>query len=303
MNANSSFFAFLPEIMRYAITAATPLLFASVGGLFPELGGMLNIALEGLIGMGAFFGMAMVGASGSLVAGALASMAAGVSGALLLSLMVLRFRAHLFVTGLAINLAAGGITAMLSHAWFGTKAVVPFAIPMIPHAFPPLMRNIPILGPILFSHSIITIAAWIWVILSATIIQRSRFGLRLRATGMNAEAVDALGARASRYRISALMLSGIGCGLAGYSLGISISAYVPNIASGRGWIALVAIYLGRRKTGWVAAACLVFALAESISNYLQGFLSIPLLLVLALPYAVTLISLIAGGIQERIRRQ
>lgn len=297
MSTASSFFTFIPEIVRYALAAAGPLLFASVGGLFPELGGMLNIALEGLIGLGAFFGMAAAGASGSLAGGALTAMAAGMAGALLLGMIVLRFRAHLFVVGLAINLAAGGITAILSQAWFGTKAVVPFKIPPVPAAFPPFLRDIPLLGPMLFSHSTITVSAWLWVLVSAIVIERSRFGLRLRATGMNALAVDALGVRADRYRMTALALSGIGCGLAGYALGVSISAYVPNIASGRGWIALVAIYLGRRKAGWVAAACLVFALAESFSNYLQGFLSIPPLLVLALPYAVTLVSLIAGGLR------
>jgi len=138
----------------------------------------------------------------------------------------------------------------------------------------------------------ITIFAWLWVLTSAFIIKNTKHGLKIRATGSNPQAVSALGFSPDRIHMQAFLWSGVGSGLGGYALGLSISAFVPNIISGRGWIALVAIYLGRKKPLWIAASCLLFAFAESLSNYIQGFSSIPPLLVLALPYLVTLISLI-----------
>jgi len=285
----------LVDILKYTIVAATPLLFASIGGLFSELAGMLNIALEGLMGIGAFFGMAAAGLTGNIFIGVLAAIASSVAGSLLMGAVTIKFKANLFIAGLAINLLAGGITTVLSQWWYHTKAVVAFALPSPLPAFPAALARIPFVGPILFSHSALTVSAWLWAVGAAFIIRNSRHGIRIQATGMNAQAVSALGYSPDRARMAALVWSGIGSGLGGFALGLSISAFVPNIVSGRGWIALVAIYLGRKKPLWIAASCLLFAFAESLSNYIQGFSSIPPLLVLALPYAVTLVSLIAAG--------
>lgn len=283
------------DILKYTVAAAAPLLFASMGGLFSELSGMLNIALEGLMGIGAFFGMAAAGLSGSLFVGALAALVSTVAGALLMGVITIRFRANLFITGLALNLLSGGVTAVLSQWWYHTKAVVAFSIPDPAQAFPHVLVAVPVLGPVIFSQSVIVVGSWLWALAVALIIRTTRHGVRIRATGMNPKAVSALGFSPDRARMAALIWSGIGSGLGGYALGISISAFVPNIVSGRGWVALVAIYLGTRKPLWIAASCLLFAFAESLSNYIQGFSAVPPLLVLALPYAVTLVSLIAAG--------
>ncbi len=299
MSANSS----IPiDILKYTVAASAPLLFASMGGLFSERAGMLNIALEGLMGIGAFFGMAAAGFSGSLVVGAIAATGFSVVGALLMSSVTIRLRANLFITGLAMNLLSSGITAVLSQWWYHTKAVVAFSIPAPASAFPSVLQAIPLLGPVIFSQSVIVVSSWLWAIMVALIIARTRHGVRIMATGMNSNAVAALGFSPDKARRAALIWSGIGSGLGGYALGLSISAFVPNIVSGRGWVALVAIYLGQRAPLWIVASCLPFALAESLSNYIQGFSSIPPLLVLALPYAVTLISLIAAGKQSHSRR-
>jgi simple sugar transport system permease protein len=291
----NSFTAMLTDILKYTVAAATPLFFASTGGLFSELTGMLNIALEGFMGLGAFFGMAVAGLSGNVFLGAVAAVAAGILGAMLMGVVTLKLKANLFIAGLAINVLSGGITAVLSQSWYHTKAVVPFSIPSQASVFPRILSEIPLLGSILFSQSALSVCAWLWVILSAFVLRSTRRGMRMKATGMNPKAVSALGYSPDRLRMEALIWSGIGGGLGGYALGVSIAAFVPNIVSGRGWIALVAIYLGHRNPIWIALSCLLFALAESLSNYIQGFSSIPPLLVLALPYAVTLISLIAAG--------
>ncbi|MEN6490574.1 MAG: ABC transporter permease, partial [Rectinema sp.] len=224
--------AVLADILKYTIVAATPLLFASIGGLFSELAGMLNIALEGLMGIGAFFGMAAAGLTGNVFIGMLAAIGSAVAGSLLMGTVTIKFKANLFITGLAINLLAGGITAVLSQWWYHTKAVVAFTLPPPVPAFPAALSQIPFVGPVLFSHSVLTVSAWLWAIVAAFIIKNSRHGIRIQATGMNAQAVSSLGYSPDRARMAALVWSGVGSGLGGFALGVSVSAFVPNIVSG-----------------------------------------------------------------------
>jgi ABC-type uncharacterized transport system permease subunit len=96
-----------------------------------------------------------------------------------------------------------------------------------------------------------------------------------------------------------VLISGAACGLAGCYLSLGLSAFVPNMSSGRGWIALVAIYLGGKRPLGVAAACFLFALADSFANFAQGFLRIPPDFILALPYAITLLALVVGAAVKR----
>ncbi|MCX7775020.1 MAG: ABC transporter permease [Spirochaetaceae bacterium] len=275
----------LLAILKAAFPASVPLLFAALGGLFSELSGMLNIALEGLMGAGAFFGMAAALVTGSRLAGLAGALAAAGLAAWIMGTVTLRVRANIFITGLALNLAVSGLTTFLSQLWFGTKAVV--NVPL-----PPLSKQA--------FTAVILAAAAAWICCSALVLHGTTFGIRLRATGMNPTAMTALGHDPDRYRLAALLISGMASAAGGYILALSVSAYVPNIVSGRGWIALVAIYLGKRRPLAVAASCLLFALAESASNYLQGVGGMSPLIMLALPYLVTLISLVVGtGARQR----
>jgi simple sugar transport system permease protein len=125
--------------------------------------------------------------------------------------------------------------------------------------------------------------------------------MRLRASGSSPRSIEALGLSPDSYRFAAALASGAACGLAGASLSLGLGAYVPNISSGRGWMALVAIYLGGRKPAGVLAACLVFAVADSFANYAQGFLEVPSDFILAMPYLVTLAALVLGAALRRRR--
>lgn len=289
------------NMLPAALAAMTPLLFAALGGLFTELTGMLNIALEGLIVIGAFFSVTGASVSGSLFAGILAGVTASTLAALLYGQITLKLRANEFITGLATNLLAAGLTVVLSQQFFRTKGVIPFELPDLPVLTAGLAR-IPLLGPVLFDQNVLTQLSWLSALLAWIIIRRTTFGMRLRATGSNSKAMAALGLKPDRYRLAAILVSGMACGFAGAYLSLDLSAYVPNISSGRGWIALVAIYLGTRKPAGIVAACFLFALAESYSNYAQGVLKIPSEFILAIPYAATLCALIAGSILARKRK-
>lgn len=282
-----------------AIAAMTPLLFAALGGLLTELTGLLNIALEGLIVIGAFAGVAAAGAFHSVLAGILGAAAAAMALAALFGLVTLKGRANEFIAGLATNLFAAGGTVVLSAELFKTKGVVSFDIPALPRISTPVLTDIPLIGELFLRHNVLVYGSWLAVLIVWLLIEKTPFGMRLRATGANPTAVSALGLRPDRYRFAAILLSGLGAGLAGSYLSLGLSAYVPNISSGRGWIALVAIYLGRRKPLGVLAACFVFATADSFANYAQGFLSIPADFILALPYGITLLALVLGAVWEK----
>ncbi len=291
---------FIP-ILAGAVAAMTPLLYAALGGLFTELTGMLNIALEGLIALGAFFAVIGASVTGSLAAGIGIGMAASTATALLYGQITLRLRANEFITGLATNLLAAGLTTVLSQQMFATKGVVPFELPHLP-VITRALADIPVAGPAIFGQNILTQLSWLAALLAWVVIRRTPFGMRLRATGSNPKAVAALGLKPNRYKLAAILISGAACGLAGSYLSLNLSAYVPNISSGRGWIALVAIYLGGRKAKGILGACFVFALAESFSNFAQGVFRMPSDFILAIPYAATLAALVAGSLGLRSKR-
>jgi general nucleoside transport system permease protein len=291
----------LPVLLGDAVTMMTPLLFAALGGLFTELSGMLNIALEGLILIGAFAGVVAAAQSGSLLVGVVAGMVAGMAAALLYGLVSLKLKANEFIAGLATNLFASGLTVVLSEQVYKTKGVIPFDVPALPQLSSPFLSAIPVLGTVLFNHDILVYGSWVAVFLTWVFMYRTPAGMRLRATGSSPKAIASLGLSADRYRLGAILVSGAACGLAGCHLSFRLAAYVPNVSSGRGWIALVAIYLGGRKPLGIMAACLLFATAESFSNFAQGFMSVPPDFILAIPYIVTLAALIAGAVVKKAR--
>lgn len=285
-----------------AVSAMTPLLFAALGGLFTELTGMLNIALEGMITLGAFFGVYGSALTGNLAAGIALGIAASTLVSWIYGEITLRLKANEFITGLATNLLASGLTVILSQKLFDTKGVVAFKIAPLP-VLTAALAKIPVVGPIFFGQNILAQLSWLLAILSWVLIRKTPLGMRIRAAGSNPKAITALGLKPDHYKLVAILFSGITCGLAGSYLSLNLSAYVPNISSGRGWIALVAIYLGGRKPSGILAACFIFALAESFSNYAQGFLHVPSEFILAIPYAASLLALILGSLGRRNRSQ
>ena len=295
-------------MVHAAIRLMVPLLLAAVGGLFTECAGVLNIALEGLMLFGAFAAVVTAAATGSVAAAILAAAAAAGALAFLYGLAALRLRANIFVAGIATNLLASGLTTVLADRLFGYKGVVRF------ESFPSLRPMVSAaalepLGPagallrLFLDQTPLVPLAWLLVAVAWLILEKTPFGLRLKGTGSAPEVVASVGINPDRHRIAAIALSGVACGVAGASLALSLQAFVPNLTAGRGWIALVIIYLGQRRIGGVVAASLLFALAESFSNYSQGFLALPSQIVLAFPYALSLAALVGYSIWSARRRR
>lgn len=271
----------LLPLLHSALVIMTPLLFAATGGLYTELAGMLNIALEGLLLAGAFSALAATYFTGSVVVGFIAAVIASTLLSALLSGATLRLRSNVFITGLAANFLASGLTVVLAHKLFNTRGVI-------------ALRDIGSLPDALFIGG-----SWLLLLLSWAVLYKTPFGYRLRACDKHAEALSALGLKPDTYRRAAFLVSGFCCGIGGAFLSLNLGVFVPNMTAGKGWIALVVIFLGGRRPLGLIAAAFVFGLADAFSNYAQGLLRIPADFILAMPYVLTLIAMVVVSAAKR----
>lgn len=290
-------------LIHNTVGIMTPFLLAATGGLFTEMAGMLNIALEGLMLIGAFFSVVFASYTGSLLAGVLLGIICSMLVALIFGYISLYLKANIFISGLATNLLASGLTVVLAFRLFGNKGVIRFEIASLPELSIPVMQRIPVLGDLLIGHNIFVYLSWIIVFLAAVVIYRTPFGYRIRGTGLNPGTMASLGLKPRNYQMSGILISGFTCGLAGALLTLKLGAFVPNITSGRGWIALVAIYLGNKTPLGIVIASFVFGFAESLSNYAQGAINIPADFILAFPYAITVLAMIGYSIWKYNREK
>lgn len=294
-------------LLHSAVAIMTPLLLAAMGGLFTELSGMLNIALEGLMLMGAFSSIVFTYLSGSMIWGVLLGIVATMLLATLLAVVTLNLKSNVFITGLATNLLASGLTIVLSFRLFGNKGVVVFdRIGSLPRWDIPLVSDIPVLGVMISGHSPFVYLSWVLLALSSWVLYKTPFGLRLRAAGLHEKTLVSLGLSPSAYRFIAFLVSAFACAIAGAVLTLNLGAFVPNITSGKGWIALVVIFLGQKKPLGLLGASLVFGFADAFSNYAQGAWNVPADFILAIPYLFTLLAMVIVSIhadwKERIKR-
>jgi simple sugar transport system permease protein len=283
-----------------SLEAGAPIAIAALGGLLTEASGSLSVALEGSMLAGAFAAALVAKATGSASLAFAAALLAGLLLALLVGGAALRLGADVFVAGLAANLLAPGAASLLSEALFGTKGVI--AAPALAAGAARLAAGAPgaAAAPgLLFgldpSFLVLLCGSALIVVLYAA----TPFGLRLRAAGEPNEAARAAGIRPGRLRLAAHLVAGGAAGLAGAALAAQVSAFVPGMSSGRGWIALVAIYLGGRRPGGVAAASLAFGFLIALSNAAQALSGAPAELLLGLPYAATALALVLARAASR----
>ena len=261
-----------------ALELMVPILLAALGGLLTERAGVLNIGLEGLILAGAFAGIVGANAFDSQLAGLFAGAAAGGLLAALYSVACLELRANIFVAGLATNLLAAGIVPYLSALLYDTKGVV-------------RLTGEPGFAS-LFGVSIMVPIGLVLAAIVAIALYETPFGIRVRAVGGSPAALAARALDPKRYQRAAMLLSGVFAGVAGAEMSLRLGVYLPNISAGRGWIALVAIFLGARHPLGVVGAAAVFAFFESFAGAAQGFTDIPGTLLLGLPYLITLAAMV-----------
>src|SRR5262245_6455307 len=246
---------FTVSLLFSTLRLATPLVLAAIGGLYSERSGVINIALEGLMLAGAFTAASVTFYASSPWIGLGAAIAAGVAVAVIIALACIRFKADQVVTGTGINIMCLGLPAVLSGALFLSSGSTP-QIPkdyLLPTIYQLLVkiRNHTIPGwvpqwRILTDVSIITLIALLVVLITAYVLYRTPFGLRLRAVGENPEAADAAGVSVNRIRYVGVILSGALAGIGGAYLSIGQSSlFTRNMTAGRGFIALAALIFGK----------------------------------------------------------
>ncbi len=275
--------------------ALIPILFAALGGLICERAGVFNIALEGLMLIGCFSAVAVSYYSGSWIVGVLGAVVFSAIASQILAYGAISRGGDAIVLGVALNLFAVGLTSFLVFALFKVRGVFQSAkIVGIPNWRIPGLRSVPGLGPVLFSMTVLGYLALLLVPAVHQVLFTTPLGLRLRGVGERPDAAATLGVDPIRYRYGAVLTSGVLCGLAGAQLALgNVVQFSENMTSGRGWIAVVAVMLGRAHPVATLGACLLFGFAEAFGFRLQGN-GLPAQITDAAPYVVTLIALIAA---------
>lgn len=291
----------LLTLLHSALSKATPLILAALGGLYSERGGVANIALEGMMLGGAF--AAVVGSyfSGSALVGIIAAIAVGAILASLHGLISINLKADQIVSGAAINILSIGVTGFLLFQIFGFHGSTPAVKKLLPWDLP-FIEKLPMIGrplhQVFFRQSPLFYAAVFIAIISWFILFKTRLGLRLRATGENPSAAASLGVPIFHIRYFGVIISGVLAGLGGAQLSLSdLSQFIEKMTAGRGFIALAALIFGKWKPGGVVAACLIFGLADALADYLQitSILSLPSEIFLVIPFLLTMF-ILAGFI-------
>ncbi|MBN9434698.1 MAG: ABC transporter permease [Bosea sp.] len=290
--------AFVAAVIR----TTTPVLFASLGGLLSDLVGSLNVALEGMMLIGALTAV-IVSAYAPWYVGVLAGLAVGGLLGALMALFHLRFKADVILVGFAVNIiAAGGTVTALNYATGGDKGTsinLPSkAVPSLDLSF---LDAIPGIGPVLtqmFSgHSYLT---WLAVFLVFAIwyfLYRTPEGLRFRAVGEYPAAAEAAGISPNRLRTYGLVASGALAGLGGAQLAMfNFVGFTRDMTAGRGFIALGAVLLGRRHPVGTAIAAVLFGAFEALSIALPGILPrVPGEVIHTIPFVVTVLALMLSS--------
>lgn len=325
----------LIQVLDSALRLSTPLLLACIAGLFSERAGIFDIGLEGKMLAAAFFSAAIAAVSGSVWYGLAAGIGASVALSLIHGVASITFRGNQLISGVAINFLAAGLTVLIAEAWFHQGARTPslpsearfgpIALPMADE-----WKDIPVFGPIysdlLSGHSLLVYVALAVVPLAWFVLYQTRFGLRLRAVGENPAAVDTAGVSVPGLRFAAVIICGILCGIAGAYMATGLQAgFVRDMTAGRGYIALAALIFAKWRPWYALFACLLFgllqavatryqnidvsgitlpegiagALPEGVVNWLADGFVLPVQLMEALPYILTVI-ILAGFVGKAI---
>ncbi len=308
--------AFLITILMLDATlrVATPLVLAAFAGMIAERAGVIDIGLEGKMLAGAFAAAAAAAVTGSAWMGLASGILASMLLALLHAYACVTHNGNQVVSGMAINILVAGLGPTLAIAWFGLAGQTPalagdarFTGVALP--FTSLLDPLPLLGPlyreVVSGHNLLVYLTVAIVPLLAFLIFRTRFGLRLRATGENPHAVDTAGLSVTRLRYQAMLLCGLLCGIAGAYLSTAHAAgFVRDMTAGKGYLALAAMIFGKWRPVPTVLACLLFAFADALQIRLQGVSlpgigEIPVQVIQALPYALTVI-LLAGFVGKAV---
>jgi simple sugar transport system permease protein len=284
-----------------AVRLAVPLIFGALGEMVTERSGVMNLGIEGTMLLASMAGFTVAYFSGSLWLAVLAAAATGLALGLLMAFFCVVLGLDQTVAGIGVTMTATGLAYFGYRLIFGEGAIPPAVEPF--RTMPiPVLSAIPFIGPVLFDQFALTYVAFLLVPLAAWFLFRTPAGLALRTTGENPYAAASAGISIGWTRTRALMFGGMMSGLAGAYLNLAaFSSFSFGIVSGRGWICLALVALGRWSPWLVAAAALLFGAVDALQLRLQtsGVIDVPYQLMLMLPYVATLLAMILSSRNAR----
>ena len=294
----SIFYFLVQQTMFFSI----PLLAVALGGMFSERSGVINIALEGIMIMGAFAGILFINVVQQFIPGqpvlllaVIVSMMTGIAVSLLHAYASINLKANQIISGTAINMLAPAAAIYIARM-IRTVQQIPFVNQFRVEKVP-LLGDIPFFGPMLFRNTYITTyIGFLIFALSAIILYKTRFGLRLRACGEHPQAADSAGINVYAMRYAGVMISGALAGLGGLVFVIPTSIEFNPEVSGYGFLALAVLIFGQWKPGRILAAAFFFGFMKAISSSYSGIefmraFPIPGYIYKMIPYIATLIVL------------
>lgn len=279
-------------ILASTLRMATPLIFAGLGGVFSEKSGVVNIGLDGMMTIGAFFAVFGSYATGSPIMGILFAAIAGGLLALIHAFLSITLKADQIISGTAINLFSTAFASFLIFKIF-KKGGQTDIVTGLPYAIPAAVKEIPVIGPFLAGLNWFVVLAIVLVFVANFVLFKTPIGLRIRAVGEHPSAADTLGINVYKIRYSCVILSGILAGIGGAALSIGMTpVYKEGMVAGRGFIALAAMIFGNWKPKGTMWACLLFAFGNALEINAQSLsLNIPTEIYSMIPYILTMLAL------------
>jgi simple sugar transport system permease protein len=282
--------AALIGIITSGIRLATPYLFAATGEMFGQLSGVLNLGVDGVMLMGAFAGFYVTYTTGNPWLGLLGAIAVGALMGLAMAFVSVTLKAEQGISGMGFYLFGLGMSELLFQVTIGKiQAVNGFQPVNIP-----ILSNIPLVGPLLFQHNALVYIAFALIPVAWFVLNRTTWGLKVKAVGQNPAAADSLGVSVTGVRYTAVTIGGILAGVAGASLSIALlNVFQENLTAGMGFTAVALVYFA----GWTPRGVLLGSLLFSMVNALQLWfqvvkIPIPPDFALMLPYILTILALV-----------
>lgn len=293
MNGDLTALTIIVGILHSGIRLATPYLYAAIGEMFSQRSGVLNLGVDGIMLMGAFFGFFAVFKTESLLLGLLAAAVIGALMGLILCVVSITYQAEQGISGIGLYMFGLGASSLLFKTMIGSvEGIQGFSeLKFCLGSF--CLADIPFLGDIFFSHSLMTYAAFALVPIAWWVLNKTTWGLKVRAVGQNPEAADSLGVNVNQVRYTAVILGGTLAGIAGASLSISLlGIFQENLTNGMGFIAVALVYFGSWKPVGVLLGALLFSTVNALQLWAQVLnLNIPSDVAVMMPYLLTIIAL------------
>ena len=291
----------MENILNTAFRSLPPLLLAGLGGMITARVGLLNLGLEGMMLVGAFTAVIVNYFTGSAFVGLLAAILVCSLMGLVFAVFYLRFKVDNIIISVAFNMFAVAITQYLLGVMFGTSgAFASDQIRKMPEIVIPFLENVPVLR----AFNSLSIVFWLALIITAVmsfVINRTTWGLHIRATGLNDNAVNTAGVNATRVRYICVILSGSLCGIGGAYLSTGyLAMFTNNMTAGRGYLGNIASIIGNRTAGGALAGSLLFSFTEGITMKIQAF-GFPSQLIQLIPYLAAFAVVIASACLKRRR--